>query len=104
MRQFGIAAVACIAAVALLGGCNKNADKCCAGCKDKAAVKMDAGATPASDAKMNCCGKCKGACGGKKECSGASMNMDASATPATGAKKCGSSCGAKKSCADKSSM
>lgn len=88
MRKFALAA-SCIAAVAFLGACNKNADdKCCGGCADKAAVKMDASGTPASDAKK-CCGKCKG--------DKAAVKMDASATPASEAKSCGS----KKSCADK---
>lgn len=86
MRKFALAAT-CLAAVALLGACNKNADdKCCNG-KDTAAVKMDASGTPASDAKK-CCGQCKNK---------AAVKMDASATPASDAKSCGS----KSSCADK---
>ena len=60
MRKFGFSVLCCVAAAAFLGGCNKNEDKCCGSseCKDKAAVKMDAGATPASDA--SCASKCSG--------------------------------------------
>lgn len=93
MRKFALAS--CLAAIALMGACNKNSDdKCCGSCPDKAAVKMDASGTPASDAKK-CCGQCKDK---------AAVKMDASATPATDAKSCGAkkSCSGKTSCGDKS--
>ena len=87
MRKFGFGVLCCVAAAAFLGGCNKNEDMCCGGdCKDKAAVKMDAGATPASDA--SCASKCKSQCTGDK----AAVKTEGDAVPATDG-----SCAAKKS-------
>lgn len=79
MRKFGMSVLCCVAAAAFLGGCNKNEDKCCSGteCADKAAVKMDAGATPAADS--TCASKCKSQCTGDK----AAVKVDAGAVPAT---------------------
>jgi hypothetical protein len=81
MRKYGFAALCCVAAVALLGGCNKNHDKCCGDCKDKAAVKMDAGTGAASE------GKCAAGC--KKKCCAdkAAVKMD-TGSGATAEGKC----------------
>ena len=77
MRKFGFSVLCCVAAAAFLGGCNKNEEKCCGSCKDTAAVKMDAGATPASDA--SCASKCKSQCTGDK----AAVKTEGDAVPAT---------------------
>lgn len=82
MRKYGIAALCCVAAVAFLGGCNKNQDKCCGSCKDKAAVKMDAGSGASAEGK--CAKSCASKCAGDK----AAVKMDAGAG-ATAEGKCG---------------
>ena len=69
MRKFSFGFACCVAAAALLGGCKageSSSAKCCGGdCKDKAAVQMDASATPASEAKTGCC---KGDAAAKSGC------------------------------------
>ena len=75
MRKFicSFGLVCTVAAAAFLGGCNKNADKCCEGgdkaaCQEKAApVKTDAQTPPA--ATPGCCkDKAAGCSGEKKTC------------------------------------
>ena len=77
MRKFtfSFALICTVAAAAFLGACSKNSD--CKGdgscCKDKAAVKTDSQATPATGAATGCSSKCTGE---KKVCpvTGATSN------------------------------